>query len=328
MTRRALRGVAAAVGAACVCPLAVPMELHGQGEVAATECCGEFLYTIGGRAQSLGNAIGARSAAASMFVNPALLALVSDDQFMVHNAETEIENSNTFSVIIRSDVAGTFGLSYRLVDYGTQDKLNNDGIPVGSFRTLRHVLTASYATDVVAGLNAGVNYKLFQSRRDCSGFCDDVSSTPATTHGVDLGVQYIPARMPTLAVGASVVNLGFPLQFVNAEQASPMPVRLRFGAAYEAGHHFLADSAIAVWTSTDVVVNPREGDMHLNVGVDVSVEEIIFVRAGYGGSGAFTGGAAAGVGIHYDRFVVDIARSFASSPLDDEPVQISFAIKF
>ena len=108
-----------------------------------------------------------------------------------------------------------------------------------------------------------------------------------------------------------------------------MPLRLRFGAAYEAGHHFLADSVFAVWPSADLVVNPREGDAYLNFGVDVSVEETIFVRAGYRGGGDFIGGAGVGLGLKYDRFVVDIAKSFISSPIDEsDPVQISFSIRF
>jgi len=333
VNRRDRRGPAAGVTAAAAvlsCLLAPALPALAQtGGAPATECCPELLLTIGGRALALGDAIVARSSPGSLFANPALLADVTDDQFIVHNADTAIGESNTFSLVIRSEVAGTFGLSYRLIDYGDQDKLDQNGIPVGSFGTLAHVLTASYATHVFQGLNAGVSYELYQFREDCRGFCDDFQSVPATTHSVDLGVQYVPRSLPALQLGAAVANLGFPLQVVNFEQASPLPLRLRVGAAYEAGHHFLADSAFAVWTSADLVTSPRDGRPHLNVGIDVSVEETVFVRAGYGGGIGLTGGAAAGIGVRYGRFEVDIAKSFVRSPIDDaDPIQVSFSIRF
>lgn len=329
MIRRARRGATAAVGAACMLMVAFPASVSAQsGEVSASECCRSLQYTIGGRAQSLGEAITARIAASSVFANPALLAGVLDDQIIIHNAETEIEKSNTFSLVIHSDVAGVFGFSFRFLDFGTQQKTTIDGIPVGSFRDLTWVATASYATDVFGGLDAGVNYKMYQERRDCSGFCDDVTDAAATTHGIDLGLRYAPPRLPSLVVGASLVDLGFALQAVNAEQASPMPLRLRLGAAWEVGHHFISDSTVAVWTSADIVTRPRDGKTYVNAGLDVSFDELVFVRAGYSGSGQFNGGVAAGVGVHWDRFVVDIAKSFRTTLLDDEPIQISFAIKF
>lgn len=330
MNGRVRRGIASASGAVCI-GLAAPARpaLAQSGEVPARECCLELLFTIGGRALALGDAVAARTSPGSLFVNPATLANVHEDQLVVHNADTSIEKSNTFSVIVRSEVAGTFGLSYRLVDYGDQEATDINMIPTGTVSTLAHVLTASYSTSVMSGLNAGVSYKLYQFRQDCRGFCNEATGFSATTHGLDLGVQYLPAALPALQLGAAVTHLGFALQVVNSEQASTMPVRLRAGAAYEAGHHFVADSAIAVWTSADMVVNPHDGRTYLNVGVDLSLDQTIFLRGGYGGGGGLTGGAAAGVGIRYGRFDVDVAKSFVSSPVDEsDPAQISFAVHF
>jgi hypothetical protein len=192
-----------------------------------------------------------------------------------------------------------------------------------------HVITATYATRVSGGLNAGVSYQLYQERNDCSGFCNNNETKPGTTHAVNLGLQYAPAAVPALRVGGALVNLGYPLQVVNSEQASPMPLRVRAGAAYEAGHHFLADSTFAVWLSTDAVVNPRDGSMFLNVGADVSIDDMIWIRAGYGGGGDYVGGTGIGLGLSYDRFTLDIAQTLVVSPIDDSsPTQISFAIRF
>jgi hypothetical protein len=232
-------------------------------------------------------------------------------------------------VIIRSDVAGTFGISYRLVDVGDLISTDENGFQTGSIRVTDHVITATYATRVSGGLNAGVSYQLYQERNDCSGFCNNNETKPGTTHAVNLGLQYAPAAVPALRVGGALVNLGYPLQVVNSEQASPMPLRVRAGAAYEAGHHFLADSTFAVWLSTDAVVNPRDGSMFLNVGADVSIDAMIWIRAGYGGGGDYVGGTGIGLGLSYDRFTLDIAQTLVVSPIDDSsPTQISFAIRF
>jgi hypothetical protein len=295
--------------------------------VPAAECCPELLFPIGARAVGLGNALASRSGAESLFVNPALIADVESDQFLVHNLRTDIENSNTFSLFVRSDLIGSMALSWRLIDYGDQISQVDPGQPQGVLTLRAHVLTASYATEVVAGINAGVSYKLYQFRSDCQGACQSDEFT-ATTHGLDIGIQFRPRFSRSLQLGASVLHLGFPLQVVNAEQASPSPVRLNVGAAWEAAHHFTSDSTIALWISGDAVVSPREGSAYLNGGAELSLDETIFLRAGYGGDVGFGGGPAVGVGLRYDRFDIGIAKSFRQQPTGSDAVQITFAIRF
>jgi len=300
----------------------------GGGEVASQECCLPLLLSIGARALSIGDAVSARSGPGSLFANPALIADVVHDQFLVHNANTTIDKQNTFTLLIHSDVAGSFALSYRLIDYGEQEARDPDGNLTGSVATLEQEVVATYATRVVPGVSAGVSYTLYQYRVDCRGFCN-TEGFAATTHGIDLGLQVEPPSMRYLALGASIVHLGFPLQVVNREQASPLPLRVRTGAAYEVLHHFREDSTVAVWASTDIVTNPREGSVVVNVGAELSLEETIFLRAGYGSGRGIAGGAAVGVGLRYDRFDISVAKSFVSTPIDDsEPIQITFAIRF
>lgn len=300
-----------------------------QSSTGTAECCPELLFRIGARALALGDAITARSDASSLFINPALIASVDSDQFLVHNSSSSLDKSNTFTILIRSQVIGSLAASYRLVDYGEQPyTIDPNQPPIGNLRVLAHVLTATYATEVVAGLAAGVSYKLFQFRNDCSGNCQEVELT-ATTHSLDVGMQFVPRRLPSLNLGASLVHAGFPLQFRNAEQADPPPVRARVGVAYEVAHHFRGDSTVAWWISADLVTSPRNGDVHVNAGAELSLDQTLFLYLGYGGGPGVTGGAAAGAGLRYDRFDIRIAKSFTASPLDESgPVQITFAIRF
>lgn len=306
-----------------------PLPVAAQsGEVGATECCLSLLFPIGARALGLGGAISAVPDGGAFFVNPALLAGLRHDEFFVHNARTSIETSNTFTLLIRSDVAGAFALSYRLVDLGEQQVTDDPGNTIGTLSFLEHVLTASYATPVTHGLNAGISYKLFQSRQDCRGFCGE--SLVGTTHGVDLGAQYRPFESRVLSFGASLMHLGFPLQVINKEQASPTPARLRLGAAYEVLHHFRPDSLAELWLSTDLVSSWRgSGVRNLNVGAELSFERTLFVWAGYGGGSGILGGIGVGVGLNYDRFDVGVAKSFVATLVDEsDPFQVTFGIRF
>lgn len=297
--------------------------------VPATECCLPLLFTVGARALGLGDAVTARTSAGSLFANPATLADVADDEFLVHNTRTSLEQSNTFTLLIRSEVAGTFALSYRLVDHGEQDARDPNGNPTGRIGVFEQILTASYATRVTAGINAGISYKLYQFRQDCRGFCG-IEGFSATTHGIDAGVQVRPPRIESLELGASIVHLGFPLQVINAGQASPMPTRVRVGAAYEAAHHFSADTTVAAWLVLDVVASPRDASQSLvNAGAEFSLDRTLFLWLGYAGGSGLTGGASVGVGLVYDRFDVGVSKSFLSSPIDDsEPLQVTFGIRF
>jgi hypothetical protein len=307
----------------------VMWSLPASAQVSSDECCASLLAPIGARALALGNAITARTSPEGLFANPALLANVASDQFVVHSAHTSLEQSNTFSLIIHSASLGGFALSYRLIDLGEIEARDPSGNPTGTIVLFEHTLTATFATSVIRGLDAGVSYKLYQFREDCRGFCG-AQSFAATTHMLDFGVQIHPPSLPHLTLGASLMHPGFPLQVINADQASPTPSRLRVGAAYELLHHMRPDSLAEVWLSLDVVDPARRpGQPTANIGVEFSLAETFFLRAGYGGGGGFAGGAAVGVGIHYNRFDVEVAKAFVSSPLDEsDPFQVSFGIRF
>jgi hypothetical protein len=297
--------------------------------VGAVECCLPLLFPVGARAVGVGGSLTARPGPDGVFVNPASLAQLGRDEFRIHNAETEIETSNTFALAFGVRAVGSFGLSYRLVDYGEIEATDDFGTPTGRMRLLAHALMASFATTMAPGLYAGVSYKLYQFRQDCSGFCG-VPGFAATTHALDLGVQYHPRLWPALQLGAAVTHFGLPLQVINAEQADPMPTRIRAGAAYELLHHVSADSTTFLWASADVSGSWRDGvGTTGGVGLELVLDRTIFVRAGYRTGSGRDAGAAVGVGLSYDRFDVGVARSFISSGIGGpDPFQITFAVGF
>jgi hypothetical protein len=310
--------------------LLTPLVLRAQGEgVAATECCLPLLVPVGARSVGLASTLTARAGADGMLINPASLAGVARDEFRIHSARTEVETATTFGLSLRIRNAGTVGVLYRLVDYGDIDATDDFGNVIGTLRLLEQVLHATFATNMSEELRAGISYKLFQFRQDCTNVCG-ANPFSATTHGIDAGVQFHPRVWPSLQLGVAVVHLGFPLQVVNAEQASPMPARLRAGAAYELMHHFTTDSAATVWASVDVAASWREGvDPVVAAAIEAVLDETLFLRGGYSTGTGRTAGAAIGIGLRYDRFDVGVAKTFAdvggSTP---DPFQITFAIAF
>jgi hypothetical protein len=311
--------------------LVLPVRAAAQLEprAGAAECCLQLLFPVGARAVGVGNALTARSGPDALFVNPAGLALLRRDEFRIHNADTELESSNAFGLAIRVRGAGVLGLTYRLVDYGESQATDPRGTPTGTLRSLEHFLLATFATPMGPGLTAGISYKLFQFRHDCSGFCEG-GSFVATTHAMDLGAQYHPGLWPALQLGLAVTHLGVPLQVLNAEQADPTPTRLRAGAAYELMHHFSRDTTTALWTSLDVSGSWRQGvEPRVSTGVELILDETIFVRAGYATGSGRDSGAGVGVGLRYDRFELGIARSFVGAAGGgQDPFQITFAVGF
>ncbi|HEX6939634.1 MAG TPA: PorV/PorQ family protein [Longimicrobiales bacterium] len=304
-------------------------QVAAEDRAPASECCLVLLLPVGARSIALGRALTAIASPDAAFANPAGLAGVEGGHLMVHHTDVAAQG-NAFSLLFDPGGLGTIGLSYELVDFGEIEHTDDRGQTVGVITLRHHVLLTSFATQLAGWLDAGMSYKFYQFRIGCRGTCGGEEVT-ATTHAVDLGVRVHPVRLPAFHFGAAVTNVGFPLQVINAQQADPLPVRVRVGAAYELLHHLREQEGVELWWAVDVVDEWREpGAPQLSTGVELSLGEAIFLRSGYVPGEGIGTGAAIGIGIDYDRFTVSVARSFASSPLEavEEPMQFSFGLRF
>lgn len=298
-----------------------------------SECCTPLLLPIGARTVALGQALTAAGGREAMFFNPGGLMDVDDDEFVIHRSALAQAQVNTFSLLIHSQVAGVFGVTYRLIDFGDTEAIpRGSQVPTGTVTTIDQVVIASFATRVKAGWSAGVSYKLYDFRNTCSGVCGEGATFSGTTHMLDGGVQVRPARDPHLVLGASLMNVGLALQINNAAQADPTPARLRVGGAYEVGHLLQRDSTTLVWAYADVVMPARDPSAPaINAGAELILNQTLFLRAGYASSkyGVASGGTGLGVGLKYQRFNIGVAKTFTTSSLDPEgePVHISFGVR-
>ena len=305
--------------------------------VPASECCGELLLPVSARAVGLGQALVARPGLDGVFFNPAGIADLRKTQFIVNHTtfgepgETGTAQVNAFGLLFRWGAAGVFGLTYQTIDYGTDVATDRENNVIGETSQLASMLIATYATPIALGWTGGLSYHMYNFAATCTGIACESRKDGGTTHMLDLGTRYQPKFLTDLRFGASLMFFGPRLQVRNAAQADVSPARLRLGGAYNIAHLFTKDSTTAAWVHVDAVQRVHDaGAPGINVGAEVSFDNVIFLRAGHAanGDGASQGGSGVGLGLVYQRFEVNVAKSLGNQIFTSEPFYVSFGVTF
>ena len=329
-SRVALLALAGSAAGLCAAVPAASAQAIGRPQGA------EFLLLpVGAQATALGQAAAAAGGTTeAIFWNPAGLAALPRGEFAVHHFNAFFGAGDAIALALRSPRLGTVAVAAYVVDYGDMELTPPDGGPVSLGRiTPRNIaLALSYGTDVGAGAAIGVTYKLVQFRVDCSGDCANVPAAVGTTHAVDVGLRYAPAALP-IVLGASVRNLGFPLQVQNSAQADPLPTRLSVGVAYEVVRTRDGDAErFDVRVLADVQGSVGRGGFSpvTLVGVESGVGDLVRLRGGYAFTESAAKGPSIGLGMALGSLAIDLARVFfASDDLGEkEPFHVSFRATF
>ncbi|MBI4540286.1 MAG: hypothetical protein HY704_12355 [Gemmatimonadetes bacterium] len=292
-----------------------------------------LLLPVGAQGVAMGRAMTAMPGPESAFWNPAGLATLSEGRFMVFRGEHFAGDATSFSLLFTSELIGALGLSYHLLDIGEQDVTDPQGNVVGALNVRGQVALASFATPLFRRLHAGLNFKVVQFRVSCRGACLDPGVT-ATTYAVDAGLQSLPFTAFPLRLGAMVAHVGPPLQVINAEQADPLPSRVRVSAAYDVLQHIAPNAPYLVWVAVELEdrwSHPGTPSVYMGSEFTAGTKDAVYVRAGYVLSQTEeTDGVAVGFGIHYERFDLALAKSFVGPGLagEAEPVHVTFGIAF
>jgi len=312
-----------------------PLEAYAasifSGDVSSTEGGFTLLLPTGARAVSLGRAVTASLGSESAFWNPAGLSQIEEDRFVVLRGNNPAGEATAFSLILAKQPIGVFAVSYQLLDVGEVELTDKDGNTIGSVNWRDHLGIVSFATQLLPGLDGGINFKIFQTRATCRGQC--TAGATGTTYLMDIGVQSVPLQSIPLRIGAMVAHAGPNLQIINADQADPLPTRLRVAASYELLTHFLDRPDMELWATVEVEDRLRElGSPVLYVGTEflAGQGDQIFVRAGYGqGQPGLPAGAAVGLGLKYQQFEIAIAKSLSGSlSAETDPVHVTFGVLF
>ena len=308
----------------------LPAQEVGEG-AEAQEGALFLLLPVGAQGVGLGRAMTALPSEEGAFWNPAGLAEQSERRAMVYRGEQLAGDATAINVLLPWQPVGTFGLSYLLLDVGTQDLRDEFGNVLGSISVRNHVGIASFATSFFDRVHTGVNMKLVQFRVTCRGQCPDLETT-STAYAVDAGVQLEPFTTIPLRVGWMLAHAGTDFQILNQDQADPLPTRMRLAVAYEILHQFVEDPSFNLWMSLETEDRAKDlGSPSLYAGLNFAAADLFYVRAGYvGGELDQTDGAAVGVGFRFDRFDLNLAKSLTRSTVtgESEPIHVTFGVVF
>ena len=290
-----------------------------------------LLLPVGADAVALGRAVTARPGAESAFWNPAGLASVERSKVLLLRGDGVAGTSTATSVVLVRRGVGTLALSYQLLDIGSQQFTDRDDNLLGTISVRNHLAIVSAATELLPGLDAGVNFKVVEFRRSCRGSCVDVGAA-STGYAVDAGVQFVPSSGLPLRLGAMVAHLGPRFQLKNAAQSDPLPTRIRVAAAYDVLHH-LGRSGLQGWFTAELQDRPGySGARSLYFGSELVAGEgdVLYLRAGYATGTDQLGGASVGLGLKTARFGVSVAKALSASVLEGaaDPLTVSFSIGF
>jgi hypothetical protein len=321
MRRVAIHGVVL-LALVSVAPLSA---LHGQA--LGDDCCPLLLVPVGARSSAMGGAITALAGPEAAFRNPAGLGWLTGSTFVLHHSDLTVGDINAFSLFFAPPV-GALGLSYQLFDKGTITTTDPTGQPTGELSIRDHLGVLTLGARLGRNMAVGFSYKLFQERIDCRGACGGAERA-TTFHAVDLGYRFAPEGYRALQLGVSAMNV--PVGGGGPDNgAGSFPARLHVGVAYEVLHLFWSEELVALRLGIDLQDELRQlGSVVPSAGLELDVQQLIFLRAGYTLGEGLASGAAIGIGLRYDRFDIGVSRSFVNTQLEEgEPFQITFGIHF
>ena len=289
-----------------------------------------LLLPVGARAVSLGRVATAVEGPEAAFWNPAGLAGAGKSQLVLFRGDHVAGTATALSGVL-AGAGGTLGASYFLLDAGELDQRDENGNYTGTITIRNHLGVVSAATRLTEAVNAGVSLKLVQFRLTCRGICPD-AGTAATTWAVDAGFQVRPVER--LRLGAMVAHVGPDLQVRNAEQADPLPSRMRVAVAYDVLAAVVGEESISGWVGVELedrIRDPGSPSVYIGTEFQAGATDAIALRAGYVVSELDQeDGTRVGIGLRYQRFELSIAKSLAVSSLtgETEPVHVTFSIGF
>lgn len=318
----------------CASLTAFPLYAQDDGEPApADEGALFLLLPVGSQAVGLARAMTVISSPESAFWNPAGLAGIQGRRAHLHRGEHVVGDATAISVLFGAAGRGTLGGSYQLFDAGTQALTDGEGNILGSISVRNHQAILSAAAQILPRLAAGMNVKYVLFDFSCRGQCPE-GRVRGSSYAFDLGVQMQPFGSIPLRLGALAVHLGPSFQVENAEQADPLPSRLRLAAEYGAFEREVEDEPIGLELILELEDRLRDlGSPAYLLGAQLYAgsEDRVYVRAGYSlGDTDQVDGAAVGFGLRYERLEVGIARSLARQGVgsQQEPVHVSLGFRF
>ncbi len=290
-----------------------------------------LLAPIGARTVGLAGAVAAsRADVEGVLWNPASAAGIDRPTAYFHVANDFGTSSQVLGFMGRWQSVRV-GLAYYHFGLGSIDARDESNQDLGSISLDDDALILTGGYGLSAAVDLGVSYKLVRLSSACSGDCASFDGK-SVGHAFDIGATADIAAARGLSVGAVLRNLGPGIRFNGASTTDPMPTRFRLGAALDATRAFLSgEERFGIVLQADLEQTVTEfDDLEAHLGLEASLRGILYVRGGYAWTAAGRRGPALGIGLRYDRLVVDLGRAFNDfSDFDsDSPFQLSLSFGF
>jgi len=231
---------------------------------------------------------------------------ISDDIYALHyNPAGLVKLKREFSTIYYRD--HTVNLNYGLIGYGQSFRgigtlagslfvydagkieFENESGNLLSLDTQRDYLyTLGIARNIFDSLSLGVNMRLYSSTI--------IEEYHTSVYCMDIGTLY-KTPINNLSLGFVMQNIGTPIKY--EEEKDPLPKTLRFGTAYK-----LKFSENYLFIVSADMVKPNDSDVKKNFGIECSVRDFLYLRAGYK-MGYDLDKYSFGIGLRWSGFQID-----------------------
>jgi hypothetical protein len=270
----------------------------------------ELLLPTGARGLGMAQAIVARGVGAeAIFQNPALIAQGPREVAfnIAQQANGLIVADATAAVVWPVPRVGAFALTLRYLNEGEQTAVNRQDVVTGSFEFTGVIFAGTFAAQFGKQLSAGLTLKFLQLGSQCTGSDCDLPAFPPRTAAIDFGVRYFLTKDSLIAVGASGLNLGLPLQVNDSPQADPLPRRAVIGLAIAPKFSQLPKDA-HVHAEVDMIKAISIGGPGFLFGGEIGWRDQYSARVGYQRNGPTGSGPTFGVGFATKKLHVDFAQ--------------------
>jgi len=270
----------------------------------------QFLLPIGARSLGAGQAVVAGGVGADAITwNPAVISRGPREfTFNLANQANGIAATDAnVALVWPVPHVGAFAVTIRYMVEQDQESVNNSGIQTGTFALNDIIAGATFAAPFGNRFAAGFTLKFLQQGANCTGACD-LPAFPPRTAGIDAGVQYFLMKDSSVAIGASLLNAGLPLQVNDSPQADPLPTRADFGISVTPKFSN-APKELGTRFEADIVKRVSGGGPGYRFGGELSWQNQYVARAGYelyalSGSS----GPTVGVGLSTAKLKIDFAQ--------------------
>jgi hypothetical protein len=244
---------------------------------------------IGARATALGGAYTSiANDLSSVFWNPAGVALTDGIHVFLNQTQWIADiNVNAGAASFNAGTWGVIGVNVMAVDWGVfhgtrRSEIDPGGyIETGTFSPTSFAIGVNYAYRISEAFSIGTNFRyVFEELGSgLEGTWENPLEYTARMNltAFDIGTLYY--------IGYNDLRLGMSLQNFSNEKAYridsfPLPLTFKFGLAMDVLSVWMHESSHKLTLATEYV-HPRDYSERINVGLEYSLSDLVYLRGGY-----------------------------------------------